>query len=287
MLDAGIYILDKPSGVSSAKAIAKLKHKLSLKKIGHAGTLDPMATGVLVCLVNGATKFASYAEAGRKIYSGSILLGTTTNSDDIQGEVISTSNNISSFEEINSASKEFVGDILQIPPQVSAIKQNGVPAYKKVRKGESVTIEPRAITIYSIDLFPSQDPKMISFKIECSKGTYIRSIARDLGLRLGCGGCLASLRREYSSPFFVEQAKTLENINDNDMLAWWKLFPNVSKITLADDVATRLHHGDEIMLNNIANEIPSDNMVIYGNKESWLGMLEKDSSGIWKFAVNL
>ena len=218
MSDSGILLLDKGQGLTSARAIEKVKRKLSLKKIGHAGTLDPMATGLLVCLINRATKIASLVGAGQKVYSGTIRLGLVTSTDDITGDVVAESEEIPPFPAIYEAWRSFEGEIGQVPPSISAIKVNGMRSYALVRdKGIIPELKARTIQIASFDLSPV-DERELSFRIACSSGTYIRSIARDLGALLGCGGTLSSLRRDASAPFRVEEAKTIEEIQLTDLI---------------------------------------------------------------------
>ena len=209
--------MDKSVGESSARAIARLKRKFSLKKIGHAGTLDPMATGLLVCLSGRATKLASLAQGGIKSYSGVILLGRTTDTDDVTGKTVYESDKLPHAEAVLKASRNFIGEISQLPPQISALKVDGKRSYKRARAGEQVALKPRTVSISSFDIEPLSE-REYKFRIVCGSGTYIRAIARDLGNMFGCGGCLAELRREGSAPFSVNQAKTIDHILADDIL---------------------------------------------------------------------
>lgn len=213
----GILLLDKERGITSAKAIAQIKHKLSLSKIGHAGTLDPMATGLLVCMIGKATKLASRFEGGAKIYSGVFLFGRTTDSDDVTGRTLSESDARPALEFVNSVRNRFIGTIEQLPPAVSAIKIGGVRAYEIARRGEAPQLKPRPVTIFSFES-ELRSPSELWFRIRCSKGTYIRSIARDMGEILGCGACLQELRREGSEPFSISQAKKVSEIGIQDIM---------------------------------------------------------------------
>ena len=286
--DSGIILLDKPKGISSAKAVAILKHKLNCKKIGHAGTLDPMATGLLVCLINGATRVADLAQAGDKIYSGEILLGRTTTTDDVEGDVLTESNDIPDFATIEAAAKEFIGEQLQVPPQISAIKIDGKRSYALARSGEQVEITPRKINIFSFEIAKGAEKTTLNFKIHCSKGTYIRSIARDLGAELGCGGCLAALRREYSYPFSINLAKEIENIDRNDIVSWCAVLPDTPKVAFETEVAQRIRSGDTILLPELLKGYENCSQLIYGDKSTgvWLGVLKRVSD-VWKIACNL
>ncbi|MGI6524933.1 MAG: tRNA pseudouridine(55) synthase TruB [Bdellovibrionota bacterium] len=285
---SGIVLLDKPAGITSAKAIAILKRRLRCKKIGHAGTLDPMATGLLVCLINGATKLAALAVAGDKVYSGTFLFGVVTDTDDIEGKVISHSLDLPTFDQVQEHLKSFLGTIEQVPPQVSAIKVDGEPLYKRVRRGEEVVITPRSVTIHSFEIFPTEVPEKFDFRIHCSKGTYIRSIARDLGVAVGCGACLAKLRREKSYPFDTINGKKIEEIDASDILDWWTLLPDVGMIELEDGAAQRLKNGDQSLLTKISESFPDVNSVIYGDSRYRYGVLVRETlDGAWKIAVNV
>lgn len=209
MTDSGILLIDKSAGLSSAQVLNRLKYNLKIKKIGHAGTLDPFATGLLVCLVGKATKLASLAEGGTKVYSGEIQFGLVTDTDDITGNVVSRSDIIPDEAAVVAAAVEFVGLLDQVPPAVSAIHINGERAYVRVRRGESVVIPTRQVRIESF-VIRKQSASNYWFEVRCGKGTYIRALARDLGEKLGMGATLAALRREYSAPFSVTDACSME-----------------------------------------------------------------------------
>lgn len=255
-MNSGIFLIDKPVGISSAQAIARVKKQVGAKKIGHAGTLDPGASGLLVCLTERATKLAHFAEAGKKKYSGTIRFGVTTHSDDLSGEVLSTSDKRPEWDEVLSAAKEFLGEIEQIPPQVSALKVDGQRAYQRVRKGETVELAPRRVTVEEF-LLERRSVDEAVFTVTCSKGTYIRSLARDLGASLGCGGCLATLRREASYPFFLKDARPLEEISTKDLLAWPLLFPRSQQIIVSAKEAAALENGNEKTIAEIARRLPT------------------------------
>lgn len=214
---SGVILLDKQQGITSMKAITEVRRALKVERIGHTGTLDPMATGLLVCLIGKATKLAALFEAGRKTYTGTIQLGITTHTDDLQGDVLTTSTQLPTFADVLAIRDRFLGKIQQVPPKVSAVKVKGVRAYRKVFRGEDVVLAPREVTIFSFDIEPKTET-LIQFKIECSKGTYIRSIARDMGEVLGCGGALESLRRTRSEPFSIADARRVYELTDADIL---------------------------------------------------------------------
>ena len=210
----GFVIIDKPAGITSHDVVAQLRKKLSTKRVGHAGTLDPMATGVLVLGINNATKFLQYITEGKKRYLGTIRLGQSTTTDDKEGEIL-TSNDVAAVDEnkIKELLALQVGTIMQVPSKVSAIKIDGERAYDLVRQGKEVEIPAREVTIYSLNILEirKSDFVDIDIDVECSAGTYIRSIARDLGEALGVGGHLFALRRSEVSPFTLNDCSALDN----------------------------------------------------------------------------
>jgi tRNA pseudouridine55 synthase len=206
----GVLLLDKPMDHTSHDVVARLRGKLKTRKIGHAGTLDPMATGLLVMLVGKATRISQYLISLDKEYTGTIELGKITDSQDAEGQVMET-RPVPEFteEQIKTAMKGFLGDQYQTPPMYSAIKIDGVPLYKMARKGEDVVREPRFIRVSSFELTRFALPHL-DFILRCSKGTYVRTIAHDLGHKLGCGGHLSALRRTASGQFNIADAVTLD-----------------------------------------------------------------------------
>ena len=214
---SGVFLLNKRAGFSSAQAIALLKRRLGIKKIGHAGTLDPFATGLLVCLVNSATKLADSFQSGVKSYSGVVLLGITTDSDDITGAVLSESDSLPTAEAVIACAKTFIGKFLQIPPRVSAIKVSGQRAYDLQRKGKEFELQARETEVYSSS-FEMLDAHNLKFELCCAKGFYVRSFARDLGEKLGCGATLAVLQRDASLPFSLQQAKFVDQLEWQDLI---------------------------------------------------------------------
>ena len=203
--------VDKPGGVSSFGVIRRLRPILGIKKIGHAGTLDPAATGLLVCLVGrGATKLQDRFMGQRKTYTGTIRLGATTTTYDAEGDVVEIRDTSSvTDEQIEAARLRFVGEIEQRPPMYSAIKVDGQRLYKKARRGEEVERPPRQVSVYRFDL-TARRGDALDFVVECSKGTYIRSLAFDLGESLGVGAHLAALRRTRIGDLDVAEAWKLD-----------------------------------------------------------------------------
>ena len=209
----GILLVDKPGDHTSHDVVARLRGKLKMQRIGHAGTLDPMATGLLVILVGKATRVSQYLVSLDKEYEGTIELGKTTDTQDAEGEMMETRPVPPLTEsEIKAALHNFLGDQYQTPPMYSAVKINGVPLYKSARKGVEVEREPRFIRVMSWELTRFQLPRF-DFRLRCTKGTYVRTLAHDLGQKLGCGAHLAALRRTATEKFHVSQALTLDQIN--------------------------------------------------------------------------
>jgi tRNA pseudouridine55 synthase len=213
---SGMLIIDKPAGISSAKVVALLKEKAGLHKVGHTGTLDPFATGVLICCVNQATRLARFFLNGNKKYQGTLLLGIETDTLDMTGKVIATCDQFDFPEEhLHSVFRRFVGEMDQVPPVYSALKHNGVRLYKLARKGRPVQKSARRVMISSLEILQIDLPK-IDFQVACSAGTYIRTLCADIGRELGCGSHLQGLRRIESCGVTIDQSITLEEM---EMLA--------------------------------------------------------------------
>ena len=210
----GVLLVDKPPDHTSHDVVARLRGKLKMRKIGHAGTLDPMATGLLIMLIGKATRISQYLISLDKEYIGTIELGKITNSQDAEGEVMET-RPVPNFTqaEIETAMQSFMGDQYQMPPMFSAIKIGGVPLYKMARKGEEVPRESRFIRVSKFELTRFELPH-IDFRLCSSKGTYVRTVAHDMGQKLGCGAHLSSLRRIATDNFNVSQALTMDEIQN-------------------------------------------------------------------------
>ena len=206
----GALLIDKPAGPTSHDVVEHLRHHLGIKKVGHAGTLDPAATGLLMLLLGRGTKLSEKLMADDKVYSGWIKFGETTDSYDADGELVaSLPVPPLTVEELNAAAESFLGDQLQTPPMVSAVKQAGVPLYKLARKGIEVERKQRLIHIYNFRFTNYEEP-FGCFRIACTKGTYVRSIAHDLGQKFGCGAHLATLRRNAAGKYDVADALQYE-----------------------------------------------------------------------------
>jgi tRNA pseudouridine55 synthase len=215
----GVLLIDKGQDMTSHDVVAVARRTLGMKKIGHCGTLDPMATGLLILVIGRATKIQDLLMAEDKEYVGTIALGATTNTQDAEGEILEEREVPDlSDEEITAAFDKFRGDFYQIPPMVSAIKKDGVPLYKLARQGKEVVREPRLVNVYNyrIDRIAVPD---IDFTVKCSKGFYVRTYAFDIGNELGCGGHLKALRRTRSGKFDLERAVTFEELKNGDRAA--------------------------------------------------------------------
>jgi len=289
----GIILIDKPAGISSAGIVARVKRTLLATRVGHAGTLDPDATGLLIILVNGATRVASYAADGWKVYSGEIQLGVTTSTDDMAGDVLRTHPVTASFADISTAAATLSGCIMQCPPKVSAKKLGGQRAYKLHRSGQEFELQARAVEIRRFELAPTADHTIIRYLTEVSPGTYVRSLARDLGAALGCGGAVKSIRRERSGYFSVADAVSPEIVSWELVRDWSQLVPLMPKVVFSDEVVSGLRNGQLSALRRAWNECNSIELlsryVVYsrqGEDES-LGILEVDPEAGFSFELNV
>ena len=208
----GAILIDKPAGPTSHDVVDAIRRQFQIKKVGHCGTLDPGATGLLIIVLGRGTKLSEKLMADDKIYEGAIKFGETTDSFDADGELVSSLPVPPlTLDELNRFAAEFVGDQMQKPPMVSAVKKGGVPLYKLARKGVEVEREARLIHIYNFRFSAYEEP-IGRFRIACTKGTYVRSIAHELGQKVGCGAHLATLRRVASGKFDVAQAIQFEEV---------------------------------------------------------------------------
>ncbi len=208
----GIVIVDKPQGWTSQDVTARLRRVFATRRIGHGGTLDPMATGVLPVFVGRATRGVEFFEHAEKTYEATLRLGLTTDTEDITGAVLSQQPVCVTAGQVEQALGAFRGEILQIPPMYSALKVNGQKLCNLARKGRTVERQPRAITIFALEVLEQVGDAEYALRIRCSKGTYIRTLCHDIGQALGCGGVMASLRRTEAAGFTLAQAVTLEDV---------------------------------------------------------------------------
>ena len=227
----GFLLINKDSGITSSTVVQIVKKKFNFKKVGHLGTLDPMAEGLLILAINRATKFSSLLLQSNKTYQAEVTLGQQTDTDDAEGEITSTHQVICHEQEVEEKLLSFLGKSQQLPPAYSALKHKGKPMYKYARDGIKVDKEARTITIDEIDNISINLPK-VSFDIACSKGTYIRSVARDLGNRLECGGHLSRLIRTSQEKFLINSAISIDEACEEDIIPLENAFDNLNAITL-------------------------------------------------------
>jgi len=208
----GAILIDKPAGPTSHDVVDAIRRKFGIKKVGHCGTLDPNATGLLIIVLGRGTKLSERLMGDDKVYEGTMKFGVSTNSYDADGEILETKPVPAlTLDRLNELAAEFIGDQMQMPPMVSAIKKDGVPLYKLARKGIEVEREPRLVHIYNFRFTTYQEP-LGEFRLACTKGTYVRSVAYDLGQKIGCGAHLATLRRSVSGKFDVADAMPLDAV---------------------------------------------------------------------------
>ncbi len=246
----GLLVIDKPGGMTSRDAVNRVQRWFPRKtKIGHTGTLDPLATGVLVVCIGAATRLADYVQAMGKSYSSRFRFGATSTTDDADGEVTETPNApVPTREQIDAALAAFVGNVEQVPPAVSALKLDGVRAHELVRRGLGPKLNARVVSIYAIRVTGFAWP-YLDVEVDCGKGTYIRSIARDLGDVLGCGGLVQTLRRTRVGPFRVEQGMSLDaDPASAKLLPMAEAVAGMKHVSLNADDVTRLRHGQRIRL---------------------------------------
>jgi len=271
---SGFLLVNKDPGITSSRVVQILKKKFNLKKVGHLGTLDPMATGLLIIAINRATKFASLLLQSEKSYRAEVTLGIQTDTDDAEGEVISSKAvNINGLDAKESL-LTFLGESDQLPPNYSALKYKGKPMYKYARDGIKVEKAARKILIKNIENILIELPR-VSFDISCSKGTYIRSIARDLGAKLGCGAHLSGLTRTSQEKFRLSEACLLDDIKLKDLISLEKAFEDLDFIKLNEKDCKAFLHGRSIEIDfdhtNLLRVYDSANQFIAIGKNSSKG----------------
>lgn len=245
---SGILIVDKPAGWTSMDVCAKLRGIFHEKRVGHGGTLDPMATGVLPVFMGRATRAVEFAEKSDKEYVAGLKLGVITNTQDTSGEVLEERPVSIAGGELEAALEKFRGDLLQVPPMYSAIKINGKKLYELARKGREVERPARPVTIKCLEIVDQQGDSLYTIRVRCSKGTYIRTLCHDLGQALDCGGCMASLCRTMAAGFTLEDAVTLEQVQAAEdpaalLLPVDRLFPDRKKLVLSSAVEKKIRNG--------------------------------------------
>lgn len=279
----GILNINKSLGMTSFDVVRKVKRIAHTKRVGHTGTLDPEASGVLPVCVGGATKFADYIMKDDKVYRATLRLGIVTDTYDREGEVLRTGQVTSSEEEIASAVKSFVGRIKQVPPMYSALKVNGQRLYSLARKGIEIEREARDIEIFSIDIIDISMP-LVTFDVRCSKGTYIRSLCYDIGEKLGCGGAMWGLERISSGFFTIENSVRLEDLTEENISSYLipveKALWNYPCAAFEEKFANLLLNGVSLMDRSAISGLEMDVMYrVYGPESKFLGIGKLGLSG--------
>lgn len=245
----GVLVVDKPPGVTSHDVVDAVRRKLKTRKVGHAGTLDPGATGILLLGVGKATRFLSYAQAAPKRYVAGARFGTATTTQDSSGDVVSTGDGRFTEAELLDALRSFTGEIEQIPPMVSAVKVGGEKLYEKARRGEEVERAPRRVTIYELTLL-KHDPEAATSTLEvlCSGGTYVRTLIHDLGAALGCGAHMTSLRRTAAAGFTEMDAIALDAVDVTALRPLGDAVRELPRLDVDEDAARDVAHGKALDL---------------------------------------
>ncbi len=253
---SGVLVVDKPVGITSHDVVQAIRNGTRIRRVGHTGTLDPRASGVLVVLIGPAVRLSEYVSASDKRYQAVIELGVSTDTYDLEGTVTRRAPVEISYEELEEALNGFVGEFEQKPPAYSAIKVNGKRAYELARKGEEVDLEPRMITVSEIELLDWDAPELV-IDIQCSSGTYIRSLANDLGEKLGCGATLTGLRRTKNGRFGLRDAVPLRRLQEAFAQGDWYRYIIPAAEALADWYTVEL---DEALVEEIrhGHRIPAD-----------------------------
>lgn len=244
----GIVIVDKPQGWTSQDVTARLRRVFGTRRIGHGGTLDPMATGVLPVFVGRATRAVEFFEHAEKTYETVLRLGITTDTEDMTGTVLTEENVSFTEEQLQETLAAFRGEILQVPPMYSALKVNGQKLCDLARKGKTVARQPRPITIHELTLV-ERGENSLRLRVRCSKGTYIRTLCKDIGEKLGCGGCMESLRRVAAGEYTVDEAVPLQTLLETERPEDYlrtvdTMFRNYPAVTLTANQETRCRNGN-------------------------------------------
>lgn len=280
----GWLVIDKPVGISSAQVVGRLKYVLHPSKIGHAGTLDPLASGVLPIALGKATRTIEFVMDGMKEYEFEVSWGSQTTTDDAEGMVCATSNHRPTQADILAVLPRFMGQIEQMPPAYSALKVNGQRAYDLARTGQAVSLKPRPVLIEKLALLDVGDDERglekSRFRVRCSKGTYVRSLGRDLGLALGCYGFISVLRRTKCEPFSVSQALVLDAVTPDclSIIPMERALEKVPALLVDEISARRLCQGQRLNLRTIGLVAPVQNgivRVLLNNRVIGLALLEK------------
>ena len=274
----GIVIVDKPQGWTSQDVTARLRRVFNPRRIGHGGTLDPMATGVLPVFVGRATRGVEFFEHAEKTYETVLRLGITTDTEDITGTVLTEQDAFVTGVMLEEVLEKFRGDIMQVPPMYSALKGNGQKLYDLARRGKEVERQPRPITIHELTLL-GMEAEGIRLRVRCSKGTYIRTLCKDIGQALGCGGCMAELRRVAAGEYTAQEAVPLQELLETENPEQYlrpvdSMFRNYPQVTLSEKQETRCRNG-----NSFSVQMADGTYRAYSREGEFL-MLAKVESGV-------
>ncbi len=274
----GIVIVDKPEGWTSQDVTARLRRVFNTRRIGHGGTLDPMATGVLPVFVGRATRGVEFFEHAEKTYEATLCLGITTDTEDITGAVLTQQEASVTGSQLEAVLEQFRGEILQVPPMYSALKVGGQKLYDLARKGVEVERKPRPVTIHELTLL-SMEADGIHLRVRCSKGTYIRTLCKDIGEALGCGGCMAALRRVTAGEYTIDEAVPLALLLETEKPELFlrpvdSMFRQFPAVTLTDKQTLRCRNGNAFSLNQ-----PEGTYRVYDKSGEFLA-LSKVEDGI-------
>ncbi len=265
---SGVLVINKHAGVTSHDIVNKVRRLYGTRRVGHTGTLDPMATGVLVVLVGRAAKAAEYLVSDQKRYRAVMRLGITTDSEDITGNILSEAKELPSTEQVLAACEGFVGNISQVPPMYSALKVRGQKLVDLARKGITVERQAREVTIFSLVCTPTESASDYILDVECSSGTYIRTLCADIGTALGCGAVMAALERTETGGFSIEQSQTLEALQNMDetalhslLIPTESLFDSLPKVKLPTFYERLFRSGCEIYQKKIGTSLAENTRV--------------------------
>jgi len=267
----GIIIIDKPAGWTSQDVTARLRRVFNTRRIGHGGTLDPMATGVLPVFVGRATRGVEFFEHAEKTYEAEMRLGVTTDTEDITGAVLEQRSVDISEETFLAVLPQFRGEILQVPPMYSALKVDGKKLYELARQGKEVERKPRPITIHELECVAFSGDTA-TLRVRCSKGTYIRTLCKDIGAALGCGGCMAGLRRVQAGEYTIEEAVPLQELLETQTPERYlrpvdTMFRNFESVTLTEKQEKRCRNGNSFTL-----RIPDGTYRVYSKNGEFLAL---------------
>lgn len=277
----GVLPVNKPAGMTSHDVVYKIRKLYGTKKVGHTGTLDPDARGLLIILIGRAAKAAEFVTAGKKVYRAGLRLGVTTDTEDTTGKVLTQCDDIPPKESVLAAAEKFKGEIMQIPPMYSALKVNGQKLCDLARKGITVEREARPVTVYSLDADGSG--RDYTLDVCCSAGTYIRTLCADIGAELGCGGAMSSLFRTQTGGFDISQSHTLEELTEKSqeerdalLIPTEKLFEDLPCIMLPAFYERLARNGAEIYQKKIGTHFPVGTLVRIHGKDGFFGIAKSE-----------